>query len=38
MARGADGSMLTKEQLDQLNLDRYNQAIADGNLYNIGLS
>ena len=36
MARGADGSMLTKEQLDQLNLDRYNQAIADGNLYNIG--
>ena len=36
MARGADGSMLTKEQLDQLNLDRYNQAVADGNLYNIG--
>ena len=36
MARGADGSMLTKEQLNQLNLDRYNQAIADGNLYNIG--
>jgi len=36
MARGADGSMLTKEQLDNLNLERYNQAIADGNLYNIG--
>jgi len=36
MARGADGSMLTKEQLDQLNLERYNQAVADGNLYNIG--
>ena len=36
MARGADGSMLTKEQLDQLNLDRFNQAVADGNLYNIG--
>ena len=36
MARGADGSMLTKEQLDNLNLERYNQAVADGNLYNIG--
>jgi len=36
MARGADGSMLTKDELNQLNLERYNQAVADGNLYNIG--
>ena len=36
MARGADGSLLSKEQLDKLNLDRFNQAVADGNLYNTG--
>ena len=36
MARGVDGSMMTKEQLDQANLDRFNQAVADGNLYNTG--
>jgi hypothetical protein len=28
--------MLTKDELNQLNLERYNQAVADGNLYNIG--
>jgi len=36
MARGADGSLLTKDELEKLNLERYNQAIANGNLYNTG--
>jgi len=36
MARGADGSLLTKDELEKLNLERYNQAIATGNLYNTG--
>lgn len=36
MARGKDGSLLTKEQLRELNKRRFEQALAEGNLYNTG--
>jgi len=36
MARGNDGSLLTKEQLIKLNRQRFDEGVASGNLYNTG--
>jgi len=36
MARGKDGSLLTKEQLIKLNRQRFDEGVASGNLYNTG--
>jgi len=36
MARGNDGSLLTKEQLIKLNRQRFDEGVASGSLYNTG--
>ena len=36
MPRGKDGSLLTKEQLKELNKRRFEEALASGNLFNTG--
>ena len=36
MPRHTDGSLMTKEQLKEENIKRFNEAIASGNLYNTG--
>ena len=36
MARNQDGSLMTKEQEKELNIKRFNEALAAGNLYNTG--
>lgn len=36
MARGKDGSLLTKEQLIKLNRQRFDEGVSSGNLYNTG--
>jgi hypothetical protein len=36
MPRDTDGSLMTKEQLKEANIKRFNEALASGNLYNTG--
>jgi len=36
MPRDTDGSLMTKEKLKEVNIKRFNEAVASGNLYNTG--